>query len=432
MIKENKAEIKKLLEGFYENQPSVEPGRDVIHYARAIYDHNEVYAALNSLMSGWLGLGGNAHTFEESFSGFLGVSHSVLTNSGSSANLLAVEALKLPKGSEAITPAVTFPTTLNPLIQKGLIPVFIDVEPATYNLDPSRLEDALTDKTQLVMLPHTLGNPNDMATIMDFVEDHGLHLIEDACDALGSKYGGKYLSTFGDLGTFSFYPAHHMTMGEGGAVVTNSEELALTLKSLRDWGRACVCEVCKLAQDPNAQCPLRFNESPLPDYDRRYTYVNIGYNLKPLDLQAAMGLEQLKRLPGFIEKRKENFAKLYQELERYENYFILPESLPKADPCWFAFPLTVKESAPFKRRDVVSFLEKHKIATRPLFAGNILRQPAYRDINYRLVGGIGNSDRIMDGSFFIGVHPGLEEEHIGYMADTFKAFIASIKEAVGR
>lgn len=411
---------------FKEKKEEFVPGKTVIHYAWAVYDHHEIFAALKSLLSGWFGIGKYASEFEKRFSEFLGIKQCVLVNSGSSANLLAVESLRLPRGVEAITPATTFPTTLNPLIQKGIRPVLMDINPATYNIDASELENALSKKVKFIMLPHTLGNPNEMDQIMDFAEEHDLYVIEDACDALGSKYNGKYVSTFGDIGTFSFYPAHHITMGEGGAVVTNNEEISLTVRSLRDWGRACVCPVCTISLDPNAYCPLRFVKTPLPDYDRRFTYINIGYNLKPLDLQAAIGLQQLQRLPDFIKKRQKNFKKLYNGLLKFEDYLILPESLPKAEPCWFTFPITVKENAPFKRKDLVNFLEEHRIATRPLFAGNILRQPAYGAIDCKVVGELKNSNRVMTSSFFIGVHPGLTENMLNFIIDTFEEFMRKV------
>lgn len=404
------------------------PGKTTIHYAWAVYDHHEIFAALESLLSGWFGIGKYASEFENQFSNFLGTKHCVLVNSGSSANLLAIESLRIPKGAEAITPATTFPTTLNPLIQKGIKPVLVDINPKTYNINAPELEEGLSDKVKLIVLPHTLGNPNAMDQVMDLAEEHELYVIEDACDALGSKYNGKYVSTFGDTGTFSFYPAHHITMGEGGAVVTDNNELSLTVRSLRDWGRACVCPVCAISLDPNAYCPLRFSKAPLPDYDKRFTYINIGYNLKPLDLQAAIGLQQLQRLPKFIQQRRDNFSKLYRELLNFEEYLILPESLPKAEPCWFAFPITVKDHAPFTRREIVDFLEKHRIDTRPLFAGNILRQPAYKDIDCRVVGKLENSDRVMTSSFFVGVHPGLTEEMLNYIIDTVETFMKRFKK----
>lgn len=399
------------------------PGKSTIHYAWAIFDHEEVFAALDSMLSGWFGIGKNGGDFEAKFSDFLGMKYCVLTNSGSSANLLAVSSLKFPKGSEVITPALTFPTTLNPIIQCGLKPVFMDVNSRTYNIDASELEKGISDETRLIFIPHTLGNPNEMDVVMEIAEKHNLFVIEDTCDALGSKYDGKYVSTFGNLGTFSFYPAHHMTMGEGGAVVTNDEPLSLTIRSLRDWGRACVCPICKLSLDPNAYCPLRFIGREIHDYDKRYTYINIGYNLKPLDLQAAIGLQQLQRLPLFIKRRKENFKKLSEKLLEFEDYFILPKCLPKADPCWFTFPLTIKDDAPFKRIDIIQFLENKRIATRPLFAGNILKQPAYKNIDCRIIGKLENSDRIMNSSFFIGVHPGIDDPQLFYIIESFREFI---------
>lgn len=413
---------------FKEKKEQFVPGKTTIQYALAVYDHNEIFEALKSLLSGWFGIGKYANEFEKQFSKFLGTKHCVLTNSGSSANLLAVESLKLPKGAEAITPATTFPTTINPLIQKGIKSVLMDINPATYNIDASQLKEAFSKKVKLLMLPHTLGNPNEMDQVMEFAEAHDLYVIEDSCDALGSRYDGKYVSTFGDVGTFSFYPAHHITMGEGGAVVTNNEELSLTVRSLRDWGRACVCPICAITLDPNAYCPLRFSKTPLPDYDKRYTYIQVGYNLKPLDLQAAIGLQQLQRLPDFMKRRKSNFRKLYAGLSEFEDYFILPETLPKSEPCWFAFPITVKQKAPFNRKEIVDFLEKHHIATRPVFAGNILRQPAYKNMNCRVVGKLRNSDRVMKSSFFVGVHPGLTHEMLDYMIETFGKFIRKSAE----
>ena len=428
MVEDYKGKLYHILErALKEKHEEFIPGKTTIHYARAIYDHHEIFDVLESLLSGWLAVGEKANKFENQFAKFLKTRYCILVNSGSSANLLAVESLKLSRRAEVITSAVTFPTTLNPIIQKGFKPVFVDINPATYNVNASKMKDAVSKRTKLIMLPHTLGNPNEMDTVMDLAEDHALYVIEDACDALGSQYAGKYVSTFGDLGTFSFYPAHHITMGEGGAVVTNNEELSLTVRSFRDWGRACVCPVCTIALDPNAYCPLRFSKTLIDDYDRRYTYINIGYNLKPLELQAAFGLQQLKRLPPFIEKRKENFKVLYEALSRFDDYFILPESLPKADPCWFAFPLTVKDRATFRRTEIVQFLEKHRIMTRPLFAGNILKQPAYANLDCRIVGKLENSDRVMNSSFFVGSHPGIDEQRLAYMIDTFGKFTRKFK-----
>jgi CDP-6-deoxy-D-xylo-4-hexulose-3-dehydrase len=399
------------------------PGTTMIHYAEAIYDHNEIYLVLQSLLSGWLGLSRNAHEFEKEFAKFLDMKHCILTNSGTSSNLLSVSALNLPKGTEALILATNFPTTLSVLIRNNIKPVFIDINPRTYNMDAEAIEECLTKKTKLIMLVHALGNPNEMDTVNEIADKHDLAVVEDTCDALGSKYGSRYLPTHGNLGTFSFYPAHQITLGGGGAVVTNSDDFNLKIRSLRDWGRACICDVCKLSLDKNAICPLRFSRTPIKDYDRRFTYINIGYNLQPIDLQAAIGLYQLKRLPEFIEKRKNNFKQIYSELSKYEQYFILPESLPKADPCWFAFPITVKKDAPFKRRDIVGFLEKHQIDTRPIYSGNLLRQPAFENISCRIPRKLVNSDYVMKSGFFIGLHQGLTKEMLTYIFETFEDFM---------
>ena len=408
---------------YHGKQKKFVPGITKIHYAEAIYDHNEIYSVLQSLLSGWLGLGRNAHEFEKEFARFLDVKHCILTNSGTSSNLLSVSALGLPKDSEALILATNFPTTLSVLIRNNIKPVFMDINSRTYNMDAEAIEDCLTKKTKLIMLVHALGNPNEMDTVMEIADKHDLAVVEDTCDALGSKYDGRYLPTYENLGTFSFYPAHQITLGGGGAVVTNSDNFNLKIRSLRDWGRACTCDVCKLSLDKNAVCPQRFIRTPIKDYDKRFTYINIGYNLQPMDLQAAIGLYQLKRLPEFIEKRKENFKEIYSELSRYEKYFILPESLPKADPCWFAFPITVKKDAPFKRRDIVSFLEKHHIDTRPIYGGNLLKQPAFENISCRKPQKLSNSDYVMKSGFFIGLHQGLTKEMLAYVLETLGDFM---------
>jgi CDP-6-deoxy-D-xylo-4-hexulose-3-dehydrase len=399
------------------------PGTTKIHYAEAVYDHNEIYSVLQSLLSGWLGLGRSAHEFEKELAKFLDVKHCILTNSGTSSNLLSVSALDLPNGTEALVSATNFPTTLSVLVRNNIKPVFMDINPRTYNIDAEAIEQCLTRKTRLIMLMHSLGNPNEMDTIMEIAGKRDLAVVEDTCDALGSKYDGRYLPARGNLGTFSFYPAHQITLGGGGAVVTDSDDFNLKIRSLRDWGRACTCDVCKLSLDKNAVCPLRFSRTPIKDYDKRFTYINVGYNLQPMDLQAAMGLYQLKRLPEFIEKRKNNFKQIYTELSRYEQYFILPESLPKADPCWFAFPITVKKDAPFKRKDIVSFLEKRNIDTRPLYAGNLLKQPAFEKIPCRIPQKLAKSDYVMKSGFFIGLHQGLTKEMLAYMLETFEDFM---------
>lgn len=415
------------------------PEKDKVRYAGAVYDHEEIINMINAILDGWFSSGKYTYRFQAELARFLGVRRSIMTNSGSSANLLAISALtspqmrgdlKLKAGDEVLTPALTFPTILNPILQNNLIPVLLDVEIGTYNIQADDLKNAYSEKTKAIFIPHTLGNPNEMDAILDFAEDHNLVVIEDACDALGSKYDGKYVGTFGMFGTFSFYPAHHITTGEGGAVVTDDEELYKIVMSLRDWGRACVMPVCDPLHCPDQACPKSFNYreeyrfGELPeDYDKRYTYINIGYNLKATEIQAAMGLAQLKKLPKFIESRKRNFRILYEEMKRYEDFFILPKSFPKADPCWFAFPLTIKRNAPFKRRDIIHWFTKHNIEVRLLFAGNILRHPAYKNIKYRVAGELKNTDYIMHNTFFIGIYPGIDEEKMNFLLNTFKEFI---------
>ena len=409
------------------------PRESKVHFAGRVYDYKEMITMVDAVLDFWLTLGKYDHLFRDVFSKFLDVKHVILVNSGSSANLLAISALKssqlehpLKKGEEVITPAATFPTTLSPIIQNNLIPVFVDIELGTYNINVKELESAICEKTRAIFLPHTLGNPNEMDVIMEIAAENNLYVIEDACDALGSKYDGRFLGTFGDFGTFSFYPAHHITMGEGGAIVTNNDSLSSIVHSMRDWGRACTCPECILVKDPNAMCPLRFSykTEDLPeDYDKRYIYIHEGYNLKPTDIQAALGYEQLKKFPDFMKKRRQNFEILYDEFSKYEDYFILPYSLPKSEPCWFAFPITVRENARFKRRDIVQFLERNNIETRLLFAGNILNQPAYKNIAYRKVGNLANTNKAMKHTFFIGVYPGIGEEEMKYILEKIREFV---------
>jgi CDP-6-deoxy-D-xylo-4-hexulose-3-dehydrase len=315
-----------------------------------------------------------------------------------------------------------FPTTLNPILQNNLVPVFLDVELGTYNIQTDRIEDVISDKTKAIMIPHTLGNPANLETIMKMVKKHDLWFIEDNCDALGSRYREKFTGTFGHISTCSFYPAHHITMGEGGAVCTSDPLLKKIIASFRDWGRDCWC-------DPGCDnsCGKRFDwqlgDLPL-GYDHKYIYSHVGYNLKITDMQAAIGVEQLRKLPGFIEKRKENFKTLYCDLKKYENYLVLPHATPHSDPSWFGFPILVRESAPFNREDIVRYLEDHKIATRMLFGGNLIKQPAYSEMKYRSPYTLENTDSVMDNLFWIGVYPGLTEEMIRFMLATFGEFIS--------
>lgn len=408
-------------------------GKSKVHYAGRVYDEKELVAMTDAVLDFWLTLGKNALKFEDRFSKFLYTKNTILTNSGSSANLLAISSLmsiqlkdRLKSGDEVITPALTFPTTFNPIVQNNLMPVLLDVEHDTYNMDASKLEDCLSDKTRMIMLPHTLGNPNDMDTVMDFASEHDLYVIEDTCDALGSKYNDKMLGTFGNIGTFSFFPAHHMTLGEGGALITDSNALGSIIRSLRDWGRACTCPVCKIIEDDTYKCPQRFSfkTASLPeDYDKRYVYVNIGYNLKPLDIQAALGIEQLKKLPKFLKARKRNFKELYKFFSEYEEYFVLPRSFPKAEPAWFALPLTVRKNDKFERGDIIRWLENNNIETRLLFAGNIVHQPGYREVKYRVACELSNSDFAMDNAFFIGVYPGIDKQRMDYMKSKIAEFL---------
>jgi len=415
------------------------PGKDKIRYAGAVYDHEEIEGMVNAILDGWFGVGKYTRGFEVEFSRFLGTKKAIMTNSGSSANLLAISALLSPQldgdmrlkpGDEVITPALTFPTTLNPIVQNNLVPVLVDVNPETYNMNANDLKSALSSRTKAMFVPHTLGNPNEMDSILDFAKDYNLFLIEDACDGLGSIYEGRYVGSFGSFGTFSFYPAHQIATGEGGAVVTNNEELASIVLSLRDWGRACIMPICDPLHCPDKGCPksvcyektLAFDGLP-EDYDKRYTYVNAGYNLQPTEIQAAMGIAQIKKLPKFIELRKRNFKILYDEFKNYDNFFVLPESLPKSDPCWFAFPLTIRKHGPFKRKDIIQWFTKHNIEVKTLFAGNIIRQPGYRDLRYRVAQKLSNTDYAMHNSFFLGVYPGMSREKIDYMMDTSRKFI---------
>jgi CDP-6-deoxy-D-xylo-4-hexulose-3-dehydrase len=400
-----------------------------VHYAGRVYDEQELTSAVDAVLDFWLTVGPRTEAFEDELADFLGVSRALAVNSGSSANLLAVSALRsqrlerpLEPGDEVITAAMGFPTTTAPIVQNRLVPVFVDCQLGTYNLDTEQLELALSDRTRAVFLAHMLGNPVDMDPVMDFAQEHDLYVIEDACEALGSTYDGQMLGTFGDMATFSFYPSHHMTTGEGGALVTDRPRLARIACSLRDWGRDCQCTH---DSPPEGACGQRF-EWQIPgldeSYDHRYLYVEIGYNLKMTDVQAAIGLAQLNKLSGFIEDRRENFSALYEGLRPYQDVLLLPTWSERADPAWFAFPLTVQPEAPFSRRDLITFLEQRNIETRLLLAGNLVRQPGYRSIERRTVGDLPNADHVLRSSFFIGVYPGLDSARIAYVLEAFADF----------
>ena len=405
------------------------PGESYIPYAGRVYDEKEIISLVDSALDFWLTAGRFAKQFETEFAEFLGVKHCLLTNSGSSANLLAISALTSPKlgekrlkpGDEVITVAAAFPTTVNPIIQNNLVPVFVDVNLGSYNIRADEIENVISDKTKAIFLAHTLGNPFDLKTVMEVAENYNLWVIEDNCDALGSKYNGKYTGTFGHIATFSFYPPHHITMGEGGALVTNDNQLKRLIESFRDWGRDCWCE-----PGGDNSCNKRFGwqlgELPF-GYDHKYIYSHIGYNLKLTDMQAAIGVEQLKKLPSFIEARKRNFRMLYDGLKKYGDYFILPGIEYEADPSWFGFVLTVREDAGFTKDEIVKYLEDNKIATRMLFAGNITKHPCFEGVEYRVCGDLVNTDRIMNDTFWIGVYPGLTEEAIQYTLNKFEIFL---------
>lgn len=411
------------------------PGESPVPVAGRVFDAAEIVELVDSSLDFWLTTGRFADQFEREFARWIGIRHALLCNSGSSANLLALSALtseslgarRLKPGDEVITAAAGFPTTVNPAIQNGLTPVFVDVELGTYNADVGRVEEAIGPKTRAIMLAHTLGNPFDLGAIVDLAARHDLWLIEDNCDALGSTYDGRLTGTFGDLATFSFYPAHHLTMGEGGCVATGNSRLKTLVESFRDWGRACWC-----APGADNTCGKRFDwqlgELPA-GYDHKYIYSHIGYNLKATDMQAAVGVAQLKKLPGFIAARKQNWQRLYDRLKPWEEHLILPRAMPRSDPSWFGFPITVKQDAPFSRLELVRFLESRRIGTRQLFGGNLTRQPAYRNVPFRVVGSLANADFAMRNTFWIGVYPGLSEAMIDYVGELFADFMQAVSRA---
>ncbi len=390
---------------------------------------------MDSCLDFWLTTGRFAEQFEREFARWFGVRECVLANSGSSANLLAVSALTSPKlgdrrlhaGDEVITLAAGFPTTVNPIIQNNLVPVFIDVTVPTYNVDVTQLEEAFSSRTRAVFFAHTLGNPFDLDAVTAFARRHDLWMIEDCCDAVGASYRGQKAGTFGDLATTSFYPAHHITMGEGGSVLMEKPLLKTLVESFRDWGRDCWC-----APGKDNTCGKRFQWQlgDLPcGYDHKYTYSHIGYNLKMTDMQAAVGVAQLQKLPGFIEARRRNFSVLREGLRDLQEFFVLPEATPGSEPSWFGFPIAVRPEAPFTRNQVIHHLEERKIGTRLLFGGNLVRQPAYREAAYRIAAPLVNSDFVMDRVFWIGTYPGLTPEMIEYMLERLRCFALAGEQA---
>jgi CDP-6-deoxy-D-xylo-4-hexulose-3-dehydrase len=403
-----------LVQSFYEETYAEEtfvPGETAVPVSGRVFNGEEMQLLVDASLDFWLTTGRYADQFEKEFANYMGVRHALLCNSGSSANLLALSALTSSKledraikpGDEVITVAAGFPTTINPIVQNQLTPVFLDVEMGTYNVDTTHLEEAITPKTKAIMIAHTLGNPFDLDTVTEIANKHNLWLIEDNCDAVGARYNGRLTGSFGHLSSVSFYPAHHITMGEGGCVLTKNAQIKKLVESFRDWGRDCWC-----APGVANTCGKRFDWQlgDLPEgYDHKYIYSHVGYNLKLTDMQAAVGVAQLKKLPQFLEARQRNWQQLYDGLKQFENFLILPEPTPNSDPSWFGFLLSVREDAPFKRNELVRFLEENHVATRLLFSGNITRQPAYQDIDYRVVGDLKNTDFVMNQTFWIGVYP---------------------------
>ena len=399
------------------------PGESAVPVSGKVYGAEDMQSLVDSALDFWLTTGRFNTAFEERLADRLGVRHALTTNSGSSANLLALSSLTshylrgdaLKPGDEVITVATGFPTTVNPALQYGLVPVFVDVDIPTYNIKPDMIEAAVTDRTRAIMVAHTLGNPFDLGEVTRVAEKHGLWVVEDCCDALGATYDGKGVGTFGDIGTLSFYPAHHITMGEGGAAFTDKPRLKRVIESMRDWGRDCWC-----APGMDNTCGKRFcrklGDLPM-GYDHKYTYSHCGYNLKITDMQAAVGLAQLDRLDGFIAARRRNFQLLTEMLKSREDVLILPQATPRSDPSWFGYPITVRDDAPVSRDEIVQHLEANRIGTRLLFGGNLIRQPYMRGRDYRVVGDLTNADIVTERTFWIGLYPGLGEDHLQYVAE---------------
>lgn len=432
--KEVRKQIQELTKEYYTEKFSkteFNAGKSRVNYAGRVFDEKELVNAVDASLDFWLTEGRFSEEFAEKIADYLDIEHVLLTNSGSSANLLAFSALtseklgdrRLKPGDEVISVAAGFPATVTPIIQYGLTPVYVDVTLPTYDIDIEMMRKAITPKTKCIFLAHTLGNPFDIDAIMEVANEHNLWVIEDNCDSFGSKYKGKYTGTYGHLSTISFYPAHHITTGEGGAICTDDPQLAKLVRAFRDWGRDCYC-----AGGENNTCGKRFTQvfGDLPlGYDHKYVYSEIGYNLKMTDIQAAIGAAQIDKLPAFTEKRKENFKEWTKVFEKYSEYFILPEATPNADPSWFAFIVTVKEDAPFKRDELTSFMNAKLIETRNLFAGNMTKQPAFIGRPGRIADNLDNTDFIMNNTFFLGTYPGLTKEMFEYADSVIHEFIKS-------
>jgi CDP-4-dehydro-6-deoxyglucose reductase, E1 len=427
-----KQQIKDLVKQYHSEQFAEKPfikGVTHIPVSGKVFDAADIYSIVESALDGWFTTGRFNDLFEKKLAKFLGAKHVLTTNSGSSANLLAVAALtaeelgerSIKPGDEVITVAASFPTTINPWITYGVVPVFVDIEIPYYNIDVTRLEQALSPKTKAIMIAHSLGNPFNVEAVEAFAKKHNLWLVEDCCDALGATYGDKHVGTFGDIATLSFYPAHHITMGEGGVVFTSNSKLKKIIESFRDWGRDCWCVSGK-----DNTCGKRFDWQlgDLPcGYDHKYIYSHVGYNLKITDMQAALGLSQLEKLNGFIDKRRHNFERLKAGLQKFADKIILPESTPNSNPSWFGFLVTLKENAGISRNDFIAYLTKNNIGTRLLFAGDLRKQPYFKNINFREVGSFKNTEIILKNSFWIGVTPMINDEMIDFVIENFETVL---------
>ena len=429
-MKNNEEILKQILEltEIFINNSKKEVNYKSVPITGKVIGASEAKNMVEASLDGWLTTGRFNEAFQKKLANFLKVKNLITTNSGSSANLVAFNTLTSPKlgekainkGDEIITVAAGFPTTINPSIQFGAVPVFVDIKIPTYNIDENLIENAITEKTKCIMIAHTFGNPFNVDKILEICKKYNLWLIEDTCDALGSTYKGQFLGTFGDLGSLSFYPAHHITMGEGGAVFTNSIRLKRIAESFRDWGRDCYCEP---GFDNTCGKRFQWKLGDLPKgYDHKYTYSHLGFNLKITDMQAACGLAQIDRLEGFILKRKENFAYLYETLKELNEYLILPEKEKHSDPSWFGFPLTIREENKFDRAELMQFLNDHNIRTRLLFAGNVVKQPYMKNINYKIASTLEKSEKVMKNTFWIGLFPGLSKKHLDFSSEKIKEF----------